>query len=167
MSKPDYTSIFIVEDDPFYARAICHALESKNYENIKVFTSGDECIKNLDLKPEVVLLDFWLGDNQKNGMNILKAIKAKNSDIQVVFLTSNDKLETAIATIKSGAYDYVVKNETAMERIRNILHRIVFENSIKEENRLLKRSRKIIITIMIALAITLGILGLIQFGNIL
>lgn len=166
MSKPDYTSIFIVEDDPFYARAISHSLESKNYENIKVFTSGDECLAHLGLNPEVVLLDFWLGDNQKNGMNVLKAIKAKNPDIQVVFLTANDKLETAISAVKSGAYDYVVKNETAHERIRNILHRIVFENSIKKENRLLRRSRRIIIAIMIALAITIAVLGVIQFGGI-
>jgi two-component system, OmpR family, response regulator len=162
MPKTDYTSIFIVEDDPSYASAIRHSLEAKNYANVKIFTTGEECLANIDLKPEIVLLDFWLGDNHKNGLEVLKAIKSHNPDIQVVFLTANDKLETATSTIKSGAYDYVVKTETALERIKNILRRIIFENHIKKENRLLKRSRKVIISVIVILALTIVILGLIQ-----
>jgi DNA-binding NtrC family response regulator len=162
MPKTDYTSIFIVEDDPSYANAIRHSLEVKNYANVKIFNSGEECLAHMDMKPEIVLLDFWLGDDHKDGLEILKAIKSNNPDIQVVFLTANDKLETATATIKSGAYDYVVKNETAMERIKNVLRRIIFENHIKKENRLLKRSRKVIISVIVILALTIVILGLIQ-----
>jgi DNA-binding NtrC family response regulator len=163
MPKTYYTSIFIVEDDPSYASVIRHSLEAKNYMNIKIFTSGEECLAHMDLEPEIVLLDFWLGDNHKDGLEILKAIKARNPDIQVVFLTANDKLETATATIKSGAYDYVVKNESAMERIKNVLRRIIFENHIKKENRLLKRSRKVILSVIVVLAMTIILLGLFQY----
>ncbi len=162
MAKSDYTSIFIVEDDPSYAAVIRHSLESKNYMNIKVFTNGQECIDHMHLLPEIVLLDFWLGEDQKNGLEILKALKAKDPDVQVVFLTANDKIETATATIKSGAYDYVVKNETATERIKNILRRIIFENHIKKENRLLKRGRKVILWVIAVLTLAIVILGLLQ-----
>jgi len=162
MGKPDYTQIFIVEDDKFYANVIRHALESKNYLNIKVFSTGEECLENLHLNPDVILLDYRLGEDLLDGMDVLKAIRKTNTDTQVVFLTAVDKLEVATNTIKAGAYDYVVKSEAAIERIRNIIRRITFENHIKKENILLKRSRKIILSVIFVLALAIIALSLIQ-----
>jgi len=159
MTKPDYTLIFIVEDDAAYATALSHALEKKNFMNIRVFKSGEECIEHLGLKPDVVLLDYMLGEGKKDGMDVLKAIRKHDRDTQVVFITSVDELEIATQTIKLGAYDYVVKSEGAIERIRNILRRIKFENHIKKENRLLRRSRRIIIYIILFLILGAAVLG--------
>ncbi len=163
MGKPDYTQIFIVEDDKFYAGVIRHSLESRNFMNVRIFPSGEECLKNLHLKPEIVLLDYRLGEGVMDGMEVLKAIQKTGMDVQVVFLTGVDKLEVATNTIKAGAYDYVVKSEAAIERIRNIIRRITFENHIKRENLLLKRSRKIILAIIFLLALGIVVLGVLQF----
>lgn len=162
MAKPDYTQIFIVEDDKFYAGVIRHALESKNYMNVRVFSTGEECISNLHLKPEIVLLDYRLGDDKMDGLDVLHAIGKSGIDAQVVFLTAVDKREVATNTMKAGAYDYVVKSEAAIERIRNIIRRITFENNIKKENLLLKRSRKIILTIIFFLVMGIIALGMFQ-----
>ncbi len=159
MTKPDYTLIFIVEDDAAYATALSHALEKKNYMNVRVFSTGEECLEHMGMKPDVILLDYMLGDGKKDGMDVLKVIRKKNDDVQVVFLTAIDELEIATQTIKLGAYDYVVKSEGAIERIRNILRRINFENHIKKENRLLRRSRRIIIYIFLFLLLGIAILG--------
>lgn len=163
MGKADYTLIFIVEDDKFYADVIRKALESRNFMNVKTFPSGEDCLKNLHLKPEIILLDYRLGDDLMDGMEVLKSIRKSGVDAQVIFLTGLDKLEVATNTIKAGAYDYVVKSEAAMERIRNIIRRITFENHIKKENLLLKRSRKIILAIIFLLAAGILILGTLQF----
>ncbi len=159
MAKPDYTLIFIVEDDAAFATVLMHALEKKNFMNIRIFSNGEECIKNLGQKPDVVLLDYMLGDGKKDGMDVLKVIRKHNEDTQVVFLTAVDDLEIATQTIKLGAYDYVVKSEGAIERIRNILRRIKFENHIKKENRMLRRSRRIIIYIILFLLFGIAVLG--------
>lgn len=163
MNKPDYTLIFIVEDDEAYARVLSHSLEKKNYMNIRVFSSGERCLKHMHLNPDVILLDYLLGENKKDGMEVLKEIKRQNGDVQIVFLTSVDKLEVATQTIRLGAYDYVVKSEGAVERIRNILRRISFENHIKKENRLLKRSRKVIISIIVMLVLGIIALGILHW----
>lgn len=163
MGKADYTLIYIVEDDRFYADVIRKALESRNFMNVKTFPSGEECLKNLHHKPEIILLDYRLGDDLMDGMEVLKTIRKSGIDTQVIFLTSLDKLEVATNTIKAGAYDYVVKSEAAMERIRNIIRRISFENHIKKENQILKRSRKIILAIIFLLALGILILGVLQF----
>jgi two-component system, NtrC family, response regulator AtoC len=158
MTKPDYTQIFIVEDDKFYAGVIRHALETKNYMNVRIFSTGEDCIKNLHLKPEIILLDYRLGDGKLDGLDVLHAISKTGLDTQVIFLTAVDKLEVATNTIKAGAYDYVVKSEAAIERIRNIIRRITFENNIKRENIVLRRSRKIILGVILLLV--LGIIGM-------
>ncbi len=163
MGKPDHTRIFIVEDDKFYAGVIRHALESRNFTDVQIYSSGEECLEHLDKNPEIILLDYRLGENAMDGLDVLKAVRKSGLDTQVVFLTAVDKLEVATNTIKSGAYDYVVKSEAAIERIRNIIRRITFENHIKKENQLLKRSRTIILIIISVLTIGIVFLGLLQF----
>ncbi len=164
MAKPDYTLIFIVEDDFSYAKVIRHALEKKNYLNIKVFYSGEDCLQNMHLKPDVVLLDYRLGENKKDGMDVLRIIKKNHPFTEVVFLTAIDNLEVATQTIKEGAYDYVVKSEAVMERTRNILRRIIFEKHIQNENRLLRRSQKIIIGLIAFLILCIAFLIFLQIN---
>lgn len=162
MGKPDYTLIFIVEDDKFYAGVLKHALENRNYMNIKVFSSGEDCLKNLEQKPQIILLDYRLGEDKMDGLEVLKALKKAGVDAQVIFLTAVDKLEVATNTIKAGAYDYVVKSEAAIERIRNIIRRVTFEYQIKRENQLLKRSRKVILIVIFLLVLGIVLMGLFQ-----
>lgn len=162
MGKPDYTQIFIVEDDKFYAGVIRHALESRNFMNVKIFSSGEDCLNNMDLNPEIILMDYRLGDDQMDGLETMKQIRKMGNDVQIIFLTGVDKLEVATNTIKAGAYDYVVKSEAAIERIRNIIRRITFENHIKKENIVLKRSRKIVFSIIFILSLGIIILALMQ-----
>lgn len=165
MGKPDDTLIFVVEDDDLYANVLQHSLAAKNFVNVKVFRSGEECLKQMHLKPVVILLDFRLGEGNMNGLEVLKAIKKTGNNSQVVFLTAVDQLEVATQTIKEGAYDYVVKSEAAIERVRNILRRITFENHIKRENLVLRRSRKIIIGVILVLLLGIAVLGFLQFGR--
>ncbi len=162
MGKPDYTQIFIVEDDKFYAGVIRHALESRNFMNVKVLTSGEDCINNMHLNPEIILMDYMLGENHLDGMETMKQIRKMGNAVQIIFLTSVDELEVATNTIKAGAYDYVVKSEAAIERIRNLIRRITFENHIKKENMVLKRSRKVVLSIIFLLSLGIIILALIQ-----
>jgi two-component system, NtrC family, response regulator AtoC len=163
MTKPDYTHIFIVEDDRFYAGVIRHALEAKNFVNVKVFSTGEDCLKNLHNKPDIILLDYRLGDGKLDGLDVLHTINKMGIDTQVIFLTAVDKLEVATNTMKAGAYDYVVKSEAAIERIRNIIRRITFENNIKRENQILRRSRKIILGVILLLVMGIVGLGLAHF----
>lgn len=153
MPKPDHTCIFVVEDDLMYSRAILHLLESRNFLNVRLFSNGEECLEQLHLEPDVILLDYWLGEGKKNGMEVMEIIRRKLPRTKVIFLTAMDNLKIAQQTMAMGAYDYVVKSESAMERVKNLLRRIVFEKQIQDENRVLRRSRRVIlifISILIA-----------------
>jgi len=114
--------IFIVEDEPFFANLINYDLESKNYTDIKVFFTGEECVNALKENPRVVILDHQLPG--MSGMDVLKKIKAFDPKIHVIFLTSQTGPEVAIAAFKQGAHDFIIKTETAFEEVRELLKSI-------------------------------------------
>ena len=50
--------IFIVEDSVVYKDLIVGHLQAKKYTNIKTFTNGEACLKELDLGPDLIILDY-------------------------------------------------------------------------------------------------------------
>jgi len=163
MPKPDHTCIFVVEDDLMYSRSILHMLEARNFVNVRLFPNGEECLEQLHLEPEVILLDYWLGEGKFNGKEVMEEIRNKLPRSKVIFLTAMDNLKIARETMAMGAYDYVVKTESAMERVKNLLRRIVFEKQIQEENRMLRRSRRLILFLILLLGIAAAGIFLLRF----
>ena len=91
------------------------------------FVSGEECIKSLGNTPDVIILDYHLDGIDKNAMNgieVLDKILELKSEIPVVMLSSQDKIEVAIMCMHHKAFDYVVKSETAFVRLQKIITRI-------------------------------------------
>ncbi len=164
MTRPDRTCIFIVEDEPAFSKAALHVLESKNFVNLHAFESGEACLEKLNMQPEIVLLDYNLGADRLNGLEVLKILKKRLPQTQVIFLSAVESLEVATNTINHGAYDYVVKGETAFERVKNLMRRIVFENQIKKENLNLRRSRKIVYSIILVLLAAIAALTILQLS---
>ncbi|MCB0819924.1 MAG: response regulator [Bacteroidetes bacterium] len=130
MKKQDKVKIFIVEDEPFFANLINYDLEANYYDGIKVFFTGEEAVENLSLNPRVVILDHRLPG--MSGLEVLKKIKAYNPDIHVIFLSGQTGAEVAISAFKMGAFDFIVKNETAFDEVRALLKQIFSENEEAE-----------------------------------
>lgn len=162
MAKPDFTSIFVVDDDHFFSRTLIHTLEGRNFRNISSFHTGEECIAELHQRPEIILLDQFFGEGEKTGLEVMKIIREKSPSSKVIFLTAYDSQKLAQDSMALGAYDYLVKNEATMEKVKNLLRRIGFEKQIQQENLMLRRSRRVILlsVIFFLLAIA-GILYLV------
>ncbi|MBN4061970.1 MAG: response regulator [Flavobacteriales bacterium] len=134
MKKQNQLSIFLVEDDPLYASALQYDLKSESKYKIRVFPSGEDCLKNIKADPDIVLLDYFLkGD--LNGIGVLKKIKQYKNDIEVIFLSGQEKIEVATNAMKYGAYDYVVKNESAFIRTKNVIKKIIRQTELIKENK--------------------------------
>ena len=161
MVKPE--TIFVVEDDILYLNLINKELEKMGYTNIKSFTTGKEAMHNLDKKPDIALLDYFL-EKDYTGMDILKKIKSRFPDTQAIFLTASDDVNIAVDTMRNGAYDYIVKGDTAFIRIRHLLKKISEENERKARSRSIIRFQ-IYVIIAIILISLLGILYFHYFIN--
>lgn len=151
--------IFLVDDEPIQNEMLKDYLSERFLYDIKTFESGEEMLKNIDLNPEIVVLDYHLSahlPNAKNGVEILKALKEKCPETQVIMISGQDKIEVAVDSMKYGAYDYVVKGETAFSRTENILNNLGDLNKMKAVNKGYK-STITIMTIVIIVFILLTI----------
>lgn len=137
METKNKISIFLVDDNEVFLKTLALSLNEhfKSEIRIESFATGEDCVikiqQNPEIVPDMVILDYHLNTEYKNAMNgidVLKKIKEINSRIIVVMLSSEDKLKIATESIASGAYEYVVKSETALIRIQNIL-----KNSLEKE----------------------------------
>lgn len=119
--------IFIVDDDPVLAEMLKDHLTKMTSYEISVYDSGEECLKHLADKPGIIFLDFYLNSVNKDamdGLEILQEIKKTDSEVDVVILSGQDKIEVAVKTMQYGAFDYIVKGESAFYRAEKVVFNI-------------------------------------------
>lgn len=162
MATDDKRYIFLVDDEPIQNEMLKDYLSERFLYGIKVFDNGEEALKHMDLNPEIIVLDYHLNSHKtdaKNGVEILKAIKEQYPENQVIMLSGQDKLEVAVDSMKYGAYDYVVKGETAFSRIENTINNVSELHKIKTINGAYKKTivfLGVVIFLIALLAIYLG-----------
>ncbi|MEI7897286.1 MAG: sigma-54 dependent transcriptional regulator [bacterium] len=115
-------SIFIVEDDPIYGMILERHLALNPDYDVQLFNNGQDLLKNLYRNPSVVSLDYSLPDF--TGGELLKRVKQYNPGIQVVIVSGQDDIATAVTLLKEGAYDYLVKEENTRQRLWNTILKI-------------------------------------------
>lgn len=127
--------ILIVDDEANIRRVLSANLKASGYEAVAA-SSGYEALEKLsEGKFDLVLLDKnMLG---MGGIETLKQIKAKDADIIVIVMTAYQSVESAIAAMKEGAYDYITK-PFDMDALKNSLKNALEKKRLLEENRALK-----------------------------
>jgi two-component system OmpR family response regulator len=135
--------IYIVEDNPLYSAVLEQNLLSSGFTDVERFDDGEACLGQMNDQPEVVLLDYQLGVDKMNGIEIFKEIKRKNRDAKVVLLSDQDEVRVAVESLRLGAFDYIIKGKYAMDNLLNALHRIRRVKKITDNENQLKRLKNI------------------------
>lgn len=111
--------IFIIEDDKIFAKRLHYELSLNPDFEIHVFHDGKSAIKNLHLDPDLITLDYHLPD--ATGDEILIKILEFRSNLPVLVISSQQDVLTAIDILKNGAYDYIVKTDDILKRLRKVI----------------------------------------------
>ena len=159
MSNNNKQVVFLVDDEPIQNEMLKDYLSERFLFDIKTFDNGEDALKNMNLNPTIIVLDYHLSAHNaaaKNGVDILKEIKEKYPEVLVIMLSGQDKLDVAIDSMKFGAYDYVVKGETAFSRTENIMNNIMELFTLKETNTTYKRT-VIILSVAVGLIVLLAL----------
>jgi DNA-binding NtrC family response regulator len=109
--------IFVIEDDPTYTKFLRYVFELNPDYEVYYFEDGKSAIEKLHLNPTVITLDYALPD--MDGEAVLKQIQEYDPEINVIVVSAQEKIGTAINLLKLGAYDYIVKDNDAKDRILN------------------------------------------------
>lgn len=129
MLKP--FKIFVVEDDPFYGELLEYILNRDPELEVELMTSGKECLKNMYKNPDVVTLDYGLSD--MNGLEVMEKIKTANPSVEIIVVSGQQDVATAVNILRNGAYDYLVKDEEAKDRIWNSVQKIRDRKRLESE----------------------------------
>ena len=136
MNNSNKIKLFLVDDDALFLKSLeIEFLEHADFE-IETYSSGEFCLANLSNNPDLIILDYHLDGIDKNAMNgidTLDKIKEFNSDIAVIMLSSQDKIDVAIDCMHHQAFDYVVKSETAFVRLQKIISSLFEFRKMKKE----------------------------------
>ena len=127
--KAEGQPIFLVEDNDVYRKTLETNLKERINHNtqIRSFSNGEDCLKNMNMKPKIVVLDYYLDGSSPtamNGLEVLKKIKSTRPETMVLMLSNQDNMQVATDTMKYGAFDYVSKNENSFIRVENAIKNI-------------------------------------------
>jgi two-component system, OmpR family, response regulator len=143
MKEKEKIKLFLVDDDAVFLKALEIEFLHHGDFDIETFATGELCLKSLSKKPDVIILDYHLDGivkNAKNGIQTLDEIKKFDSEIPVIMLSSQDKIDVAVKCMHHEASDYVVKSETAFVRLKKIISLIfIYKNMKKELNWYMER----------------------------
>ncbi len=161
--------VFLVDDEPLQLEMFKDHLSSKTKFEFFTFETGEDALaKLLELKPQLVFLDYELNSinpKAKNGLEVLKEIKKLAPEVEVVMISGQEKIEIAVNTMRYGAFDYIVKSESAFHRSENAIFNIIRSLKLQHDASFYKKLSlgfAIAMAIMIVLVIVLKFMGYIN-----
>ncbi|HAE13799.1 MAG: response regulator [Chitinophagales bacterium] len=149
--------VFIVDDEPMHAQMMEDHLRSK-YPHFEIhsYKTGEECVDNMDKNPGIVILDYHLDSIDKtarNGIEILNYITKQYPDTYTIMISGQDNIDVAVECMRSGAYDYVVKNETSFVRTEAAIERLFQHRVVLHSNKQYKLVNRVLTIGMIAIVL--------------
>jgi two-component system cell cycle sensor histidine kinase/response regulator CckA len=138
MARP--TRILVVDDEPLMCQSLQFLLGQHQY-HVETCLNGSDALSCIDKCPvDLLLLDISMPD--MDGFQLLETILERQLDSPVIMMTGNASVESAVAALKIGAYDYLKKpfaTEDLLKTIRNALA----QKRLKEENRIVSQRLKL------------------------
>src|SRR5689334_11005971 len=131
------SEILIVDDEEDIRDLISGILKDEGYET-RVAGDGDSALQAVRARrPQLVVLDIWLQGSRLDGIQILEVLKREQPDLPVVMISGHGTIETAVASIKKGAYDFIEKPFKA-DRLIHVAGRALEAARLKREVRELR-----------------------------
>jgi two-component system, NtrC family, nitrogen regulation response regulator NtrX len=132
------SDILIVDDEADIRELVSGILEDEGYTT-RVARDSDDALGAIHARrPSLVFLDIWLQGSRLDGLQVLGSIKTEHPDLPVVMISGHGNIETAVAAIKQGAYDFIEKPFKA-DRLVLVADRALETSRLKREVKDLKQ----------------------------
>jgi len=128
--------IFIVDDDIMVATLIRQHLSKLSDMEILHFQSAEDCINNLHENPDIITIDYNLPG--MDGLKLMSMVKVYNQGILCILVSGQESLEVVVSAYKSGAQDYILKNDNLFVNLENSIKNLAMNVTLKKEVEILK-----------------------------
>ncbi len=131
------TDILVVDDEADIRDLVAGILEDEGYS---VRTAGDSDAALAAIRarrPALLIQDIWMQGGGLDGLEVLDIIRSMDADMPVVMISGHGTIETAVSSIKRGAYDFLEKPFKS-DRLLLLVERALEASSLRRENRRLR-----------------------------
>src|ERR1035437_4546830 len=129
------TAILIIDDEVKMGKALKHVLVSEGYD-VDTVDDPQEGLRMMQARPyRVILCDLRMPG--MSGLDVLERAKALQPDVNVIMMTAFASAETAVESMKKGAYDYLIK-PFSMDELKILIGRCLKTQALEQENELLR-----------------------------
>jgi two-component system nitrogen regulation response regulator NtrX len=130
--------ILIVDDEADIRELVAGILQDEGFVTRTARESDDALTQIEARRPNLVFLDIWLQGSRLDGLQLLDSIKQEHAELPVVMISGHGNIETAVAAIKQGAYDFIEKPFKA-DRLVLVAQRALENSRLKREVKALKQ----------------------------
>jgi two-component system, NtrC family, nitrogen regulation response regulator NtrX len=125
--------ILIVDDEADIRMLTAGILEDEGFQTRQASESTSALASIESRQPSLMLLDIWLQGSELDGLDILKLARLNHPYVPVVIMSGHGSIESAVAAIKDGAYDFIEKPFTA-DRLVLAVERAIEAMRLRREN---------------------------------
>ncbi|MES2381646.1 MAG: sigma-54 dependent transcriptional regulator [Bacteroidota bacterium] len=129
-SKDSY-KVFVVEDDKWYNNFLKYTVSLNPEYTVETFFNAQDALLKLHEKPDLITVDYSMPD--MNGEDLIRKIKDQNPEIQIIVISGQEDVQTAVQLLKLGVYDYILKDEDTKNRLLNTIQNARNNTSLKQE----------------------------------
>ena len=130
--------ILIVDDEADIRDLVAGILEDEGYTTRTARDSDDALTAIAARRPNLIFLDIWMQASRLDGLQLLASVKAEHPELPVVMISGHGNIETAVAAIKQGAYDFIEKPFKS-DRLVLVADRALENSRLKREVKELKQ----------------------------
>src|SRR5437588_12716549 len=132
------SDILIVDDEADIRDLVAGILDDEGFSTRTARDSDSALTEIANRRPHLVFLDIWLQGSKLDGLQLLEQVKKDNADVPVVMISGHGNIETAVAAIKRGAYDFIEKPFKS-DRLILVANRALETSRLKREVKELKQ----------------------------
>jgi two-component system nitrogen regulation response regulator NtrX len=125
--------ILVVDDEPDIRLLIDGILRDEGYDTRQAGDSDATIAAFRARRPSLVILDVWLQGSRLDGLGILAALHSEEPHVPVVMISGHGNIETAVAAIQHGAYDFIEKPFQS-DRLLLVVRRALEAAAMAREN---------------------------------
>jgi CheY-like chemotaxis protein len=111
--------LFVVDDDPFITKLVVKRFTPEGFR-VEAFDFGEECIRAMHKKPDLIILDYYFTKPDvkvMNGMEVFDRIKEISPEVPVVMLSGQERGEIVLELARKGIDDYVIKDNNLIDNL--------------------------------------------------
>ena len=131
------SDILVVDDEADIRELVAAILQDDGYA-VRTAHNAETALATIrSRKPALLILDIWMTGGGIDGLELLDVVKTMDPDLPVIMISGHGNIETAVSSIKRGAYDFIEKPFKS-DRLMLVVERALEAANLRRENRKLR-----------------------------